>query len=1533
MTTKLSEITTQYRSFVNDQVLTKDQLNVLINYFEDQDRMSRIYLSGVGIACGFNLTFDEVKKALTISQGTGITTDGDLVKIYVDKDPSSNKEIDIENVTYSYYRSFTDSKALYSFFRKGENQLKIWELLPSQTNYEDSLDHFSDTGLKLEEMVILLYIESFSNIRDLCTSIDCDNQGTEEVSRLRVLMVSASDASYIKSKDPIFLKNDIKNVVYNLPELAMPRIILNSKNTQTYNDLKASYYDAIHNASVNVVEELASSIELIIKNFNLVLNAKIKVGKATSILSILEEASLLKLKKASLEKITKSSVSNKLKEVVNFTKSNVPSDFQYLYDFLKDVIDTYNEIRVLLLFLSKECNPDIKAFPKHLMLGRIDQIESKYKEYRHYFYPSPILNSGFSKVEEFRSLVNRLSKMVDSYEIPQKSIRITPSKAISKLTFRSIPFYYKIDTDFLTSWNYFKTIENKQLTNLSYHQTDLTLPQHVRNPLMFNIDEYDFYRIEGHQGMNYSRAFELINDLKTENSLAFDLKVLSVNPESFDINPDDYQCRFEDLTVLLNAWVAEQECILAEVTSLFSSFSTVDIGKNLMENEFVLVDNYIDLTKNNNLNKSTTDDQAAAASFAKKTVKENLKQSSTVKIAVSRESIVEDNLNLEANSLGAILKKSIEKTETKSVKNIVESANNLVKGTNLSLEPTEIKAVVIDQSITLLAHLHVLAQKIANIQKELTVNSLNEYDVALNEFCVFIKSAKPITKIDKLNEALIENIEKNMVQLNSICCSEEKLEILLEEINRRKAEILLQIQLLKFAEQHPGLEHIAGVKPGGTFIMVYLNSISPTKATGIQNGTIVADFSLPYLCCSSCSPINFIMPRPMYTLQLETDHICLGKKDEILKFDVTPEDGIIMAKPEIKGVKIEGTKLRILASEFPADVFGSPIRFTVNDQLTNCVLTVYQAPQFDFKIPELPATEPNIIFIPEGIPEGCSFLWLFGDGDASTETSPIHEYNLSEIEDNCVTVALTVTAPNGICQQTIVHDIVFESKISLSFNSDHVCLGKDDEELTFIVSPADGKIKAIPEIKGIKINGTKLLILAADFPADMFGIPIHFTVNDRDPDCELTVFQAPQFDFKVPESPTSETIIKFNPVGKPEGCRFKWDFGDGVTSDETSPTHEYDLTKLRGNNVTVTLVVIGSGEHCVQTIQHDIVFEKVVVSLILDTDNICLGTSDETLSFVVTPKNGVIKAKPDIGGVKIEETKLMISAADFPVNMFGSPISFTVNDQETKCELTVYQAPQFDFKVPESPTSETKITFTPVGKPKGCKFKWDFGDGVTSEETSPTHEYDLSKIDGDKVTVTLVVTRFDGYCGQTIGHEIVFEIVEVKCNEKTSALITADQASINLTANIKEELRISILEPEYQLYSQITKQVNDYLNGLKNSVLNDMFSPLLLKTPSILIEIYNGDSYTFNEISKLYTLQIKLFYNVLRCQPEITSAEINYILTVIDSIENGLAQLKERKIKFDNDGILIAFLTEFSKIENLIQTIKDRVNHQIVLLN
>lgn len=50
-----------------------------------------------------------------------------------------------------------------------------------------------------------------------------------------------------------------------------------------------------------------------------------------------------------------------------------------------------------------------------------------------------------------------------------------------------------------------------------------------------------------------------------------------------------------------------------------------------------------------------------------------------------------------------------------------------------------------------------------------------------------------------------------------------------------------------FAEENPGIEHEAGVPPGGTFIVV----------TETWDEPPVADFALPYVCCSDCGSVEY----------------------------------------------------------------------------------------------------------------------------------------------------------------------------------------------------------------------------------------------------------------------------------------------------------------------------------------------------------------------------------------------------------------------------------------------------------------------------------------------------------------------------------------------------------------------------------------------------------------------------------------------------------------------------------------------------
>lgn len=52
-------------------------------------------------------------------------------------------------------------------------------------------------------MAVLLYLEQYPN-EDVCNKLTCDNQGIEQINKLRVLLISIEDLEAIASKDTIF---------------------------------------------------------------------------------------------------------------------------------------------------------------------------------------------------------------------------------------------------------------------------------------------------------------------------------------------------------------------------------------------------------------------------------------------------------------------------------------------------------------------------------------------------------------------------------------------------------------------------------------------------------------------------------------------------------------------------------------------------------------------------------------------------------------------------------------------------------------------------------------------------------------------------------------------------------------------------------------------------------------------------------------------------------------------------------------------------------------------------------------------------------------------------------------------------------------------------------------------------------------------------------------------------------------------------------------------------------------------------------
>ncbi|MEP2935289.1 MAG: hypothetical protein ABJM06_06200 [Gilvibacter sp.] len=537
METKLAHITTQYRRFTKNQVLTESHLNEVLDYFDDQIRLSRICLDGVGIACGFNLDC-QGEDVLEVSQGSGVTTDGDLFQLYrLDED--NNRVLVQEPVRFTHYKPYVQEadKVLYTpyFFEDEDDidsQILLLELLTSGDD-DDALpisDMGEDQGLTLKNGVVVLYLENYLKEKDLCVSLSCDNQGDDIVGNYKMLLTSKAGATHLKDLDKTLSATNYEKLCYSLPEVFHNRAVMLKEDFVNYPTLRNKFIsETLKNDMIN----------------------RVKTGY-----KILMDA-------MRLSELYNDVVAIKIDQLFSFGIDDDLPDFQYRYDLLKDLIDTYAEIQtVLKLAEATHCCANLTDFPKHLMLGEVDKDQDCYR-YRHGFYKAAANVAGTSDIcgncdpaeatttspftleedvidfeaanlsvcyskddftQHIKSLVKRAILMLDNYNCNYTFIKATPSYLLGPLSNKAIPFYFNVGNQLIASWNFEKTVANDQRNNLSYHDGFLR----IKSPLKFNID-HNFYRIEGHQGMNYLDAVSILTELKRENAISFNVVALPIN--------------------------------------------------------------------------------------------------------------------------------------------------------------------------------------------------------------------------------------------------------------------------------------------------------------------------------------------------------------------------------------------------------------------------------------------------------------------------------------------------------------------------------------------------------------------------------------------------------------------------------------------------------------------------------------------------------------------------------------------------------------------------------------------------------------------------------------------------------------------------------------------------------------------------------------------------------------------------------------------------------------------------------------------
>lgn len=1238
-TLKLDEITTQYRSFVNDQVLTADQLNTIIDYFEDQHRLTRVCLSGVGIVCGLDVSLKSNK--ITVSSGCGITTDGDLIKY--------------QGATYTHFRPFKDEDAGYSKFK---NIAAIEELILANDDDANANNTLSKLNA-LTDKVVVLYLENFAKEQTPCTGVNCDTQGQEQVANIRMLLLDKTEVEQLNTTDEIFTKHDVIEQFLDLPKIPVKRLILTPKNTTDYVNLMGGYTTAI-NGNPSPLAQLETGLISLFLEFNQLLQLPNAQNKLNEILS-------------------------RLDTVFDFAGKNIPLDIQYRYDFVKDMIATYETIKQLLYQLRLYCCTSESAFPKHLLLGELSTA-NEYFSFRHAFYPSPIIPEGVKTHLEVVSLLDKMHQMATQFQsLSLAEIKITPSKkAIHDLSTRAIPFYYKSTEKLLKSWNFNKAQRYDHLTHLSYNAPTYAAGNDpIVNPLSYTIDNHDFYRIEGHLGRDYFDALEAVNLLKEENGLAFDVKVLSINETLETIDPEKYSCHFDDLNTILLAFLKEQECLYQDMTDFFSAFSTKVPGTNARAKK----------TKQaHEVSEEMVDTRATE--FLKENVEIKFREQEVRGMEMVRSNypieyytsqnyayqpleVVNESIRDEEGLLGVIIKEAIIANNDREPETIIRDVEQMTSAIPevQAMEPA-IRQMTVNLPAELIIYSRATSRLIPTQITEITETRISQLIQSQRDLCELVDKYQEAvnTQLYGANstyqrQGFESRLELLLNQMTVNCCAAEKIKILMDDITKRKIEILSQKTLSKFVENHPGLDHQAGVAPGGTFIMVYMGadevseeagnsqeifdrfkdlkeviakgeqllkvaskpekefqkntpisrnmrmitareSATPNKEivskeasakeilnemdlqranellgragntkANIAVNTVVADFCLPYLCCSDCAPINFIIPAKPVSLRLPSAHVCLEKDTQPLLFEVVPADGEVTADVPSglsSGVtKNNDDKFVFDPTILDPSLYGAEIKFLVNGQITDATITVFLKPEFDYSTgapsPSKDGLSVKVTFTTDSskLPAGVRYEWDFGDKTVPAnrfDENPTHIYDLRGIKDETITFNTQLTVTNGRCSHSVPHDLTIEIMIPELNIPAEVCYDMSSEEsleVPYQITPKSGELKTVFSVKYLTINKNSIVIEPGFNDYDKI---IAFTIDGREVAQTLTVRKRPFLMIRT--QPTSlvfdkqnQVTVQFNPENQNNYNEalysYRWLFGDGSKGKTRNPKHTY----------------------------------------------------------------------------------------------------------------------------------------------------------------------------------------------------------------------------------------------------------------------------------------------------------------------------------------------------------------------------------------
>jgi hypothetical protein len=525
--------------FVPDQVLTSQNLNDLFSYLDEQGRITRTNLIGIGIVCGLEIKMgnDGNGSFITITKGTGVTSEGYLVTVAETK---YHRFIDFKAEQPRFYEPLVNLSTK-------KQRFDIWEL--KQLSETTNTNLLSSIPNGLNNKVVVLFVELLESNNKNCDPNSCDDKGINVQVNIRPLLVNKTDAAGLIASGgtevPAFTFNDL------LP-LRMPRWDVPNTGPVESNDILNAYRKVL---SATFVQSVETALTEAYKEFKPFIAHEYPNDPFANL-------------------------AEKMAFLQNPTLTAAQTlHIQYYYDFFSDLLQAYEEFCKTCKTIYSTCCPDQRLFPRHLLLGEVlPPVGDEPSEFRHHFLYSPLFECKHL-LFNLRTLFERMDMMVKIFDTPavavggnptsDLNIRITPSMlGPAPLSDKAIPYYYKINqtTQALYKyWNPDKKWRGHGDQVLSYHAGLYGSQPHVKDPLLYDWEPYNFLRVEGIVGKPITNVLSNVQQRIDNNRLP--IQVIALRTGDVDTSgttPQQMRCDTKDLEINYDVARREWEAIIGK---------------------------------------------------------------------------------------------------------------------------------------------------------------------------------------------------------------------------------------------------------------------------------------------------------------------------------------------------------------------------------------------------------------------------------------------------------------------------------------------------------------------------------------------------------------------------------------------------------------------------------------------------------------------------------------------------------------------------------------------------------------------------------------------------------------------------------------------------------------------------------------------------------------------------------------------------------------------------------------------------------